>query len=170
MKVYGKKEGYSLINKEFTSVVVNFGYEEVDDEHATWYMLRFNKKQGKPTFEAFKRMAFEDVNADIENQIITTFSYNGIPVWLGRDEQSNYTGLLTAFQTMPQAWQPYECKFGTDDEPVYYTFETFEEYHQFCLTILQHKSALLNRGWRIKDAIDWSKYEEEIRKLYDENI
>jgi hypothetical protein len=86
-------------------------------------------------------------------------------VWLSNENQFNYKAaydltLQSNGQTLPVLF-----KFGTTDNPIYYTFNTIEELSNFYISAMKYISDTLAEGWRMKDSIDWSLYEEELKNL-----
>ena len=88
-----------------------------------------------------------------EENIINGFSYKGNKVYLRRDNQLNY--LLFANSTI----FPINVKFGTSDNPIYYTFESKDEMTSFVNKIANYISTCLQDGWNKKKNIDWNLYE-----------
>ena len=75
-----------------------------------------------------------------------------------RKRTSNYKAAYDlAFQTDGKTL-PVSFKFGTDESPVYHTFETFDELADFYTKAVKHIQEMLENGWKNKDAIDLSKY------------
>ena len=46
-----------------------------------------------------------------------------------------------------------------DKQPIYHTFETFEELDRFYVGGVAYINQCLNEGWARKDSIDWTPYE-----------
>jgi hypothetical protein len=51
-----------------------------------------------------------------------------------------------------------------DKQPIYHTFETFEELNRFYVGGVAYINQCLNEGWARKDSIDWTPYEEYFPK------
>ena len=60
------------------------------------------------------------------------------------------------FETV--ATLPVKFKFGTTENPVYYTFETVEDLSDFYMSAMNFINTQLNEGWIKKDSIDWNQY------------
>ena len=60
---------------------------------------------------------------------------------------------------------PSTFKFGTTDEPIYYTFETIEDLQDFYTSAVKYINDTLAEGWKQKDSIDWKAYEMELMRL-----
>ena len=81
-----------------------------------------------------------------------------MPIWLSSENQFNYkTAYDLAVQTNG-ASLPIKFKFGTDESPVYYTFESLEDFSDFYMSAVAHVNTVLNEGWEKKDSIDWEVY------------
>ena len=59
-------------------------------------------------------------------EIRSGFTYNGIPVWLSQENQFNYKSAYDLAVQTDGTSLPVRFKFGTDDEPVYYEFNTWD--------------------------------------------
>lgn len=112
----------------------------------------------KPSLERLQEVIKAWFNKQVEDKIVSGFEWNNIPVWLNTENQFNYkTAYDLAVQTNG-ASLPIKFKFGTDENPVYHTFETLEELSDFYMKAVNHVSASLNEGWENKDSIDWNLY------------
>ena len=107
----------------------------------------------KPSKEDIQSIIEDYYNKQTEENIINGFSYKGNKVYLSRDNQLNY--LLFANSTI----FPINVKFGTSDNPIYYTFESKDEMNVFVNKIANHISSCLQDGWNKKKNIDWNLYE-----------
>ena len=85
----------------------------------------------KPTSEEVKVMVINWYNQEINNEIMSGFTYNGIPVWLSQENQFNYKSAYDLAVQTDGTSLPVRFKFGTDDEPVYYEFNTLENLTDF---------------------------------------
>lgn len=76
-------------------------------------------------------------------------------MWLSQENQYNYKAAYDlAFQTDGKTL-PVTFKFGTDESPVYHTFD---ELADFYTKAVKHIQEMLENGWKNKDTIDLSKY------------
>lgn len=71
-----------------------------------------------------------------------------------RSSMTNKAAYDLAFQTDGKTL-PVTFKFGTDESPVYHTFD---ELADFYTKAVKHIQEMLENGWKNKDAIDLSKY------------
>ena len=124
----------------------NASYMEAELEH-------------RPTVNKIRTLICGWINDQTTEKIRTGFEYGGHPVWLSMENQANYKAAHDlAVQTGGKSL-PVTFKFGTDEEPVYKTFETVEDLTDFYTKALGQVQECLEEGWRNKDSIDWSLYE-----------
>lgn len=123
----------------------NVTYMEHDFEH-------------KPTTEEIKSIVFTWYNANIDNEIVSGFVWNGLPIWLSGENQFNYKAAYDLAVQEPDSL-PVTFKFGTDKEPVYHEFSTLEELTDFYMKAMKHIQDTLKSGWLKKDSVDLSLYQ-----------
>lgn len=117
----------------------------------------------KPTLSEIKDTMLVWYNALIDQEILSGFTWKDTPVWLSMENQFNYKAAYDlAVQTNGQTL-PVTFKFGTTDEPVYYTFEDLEELKDFYVKAMTYVSSTLKKGWDMKEKIDWSVYEDLLK-------
>lgn len=157
---------------ECTNRLLNFwrirwDFEQVvDEEHPEAKLVSFKECQfdHKPSIEEVKYVIIASYNQDIDREIISGFSWNGIPVWLSSENQFNYKAAYDLAVQTDGATLPVRFKFGTDDDPVYYQFYTVDELRMFYMAVIDFVTWTLNEGWRQKDAFDWSQYQTLLAK------
>lgn len=114
----------------------------------------------KPTMDEVKEIVLSGMNAIIDQRILEGFEWNGMAVWLSGENQFNYKAAFDlALQTSGDNL-PVTFKFGTTQEPVYHTFSEVEELMDFYTKAMGYINGVLADGWKEKDSMDWSKYEE----------
>lgn len=161
-KVYGIAKDFSYIRYDRTTVTVSYNLQQVDADHYTWNEIYFYKKiTGIPSFETIKQAILDDINETVTNDIISGFEWNGAKVWLSRENQFNYKAAYDLAASNETEFLPVTFKFGTDDDPVYYTFKDIDELEQFYIGAVDHINDTLAKGWALKDSIDWTKYGEK---------
>jgi hypothetical protein len=129
----------------------------------------------KPSMDEVKEFVYGVKNAQIDEQILTGYQWNGRSVWLSTENQFNYFGafviacLAAVFGWLGKAFFdnefsmfPVVFKLGTNEEPHYETFNTMEELKPFCIGAFQHVWATLRQGWTEKAAIDFTPYEQAL--------
>lgn len=111
----------------------------------------------KPTIAEIKDTILDWYNKKIDQEILSGFVWNNIPVWLSMENQFNYKAAYDlAVQTNGQLLPTF--KFGTTESPVYYKFESFEDLKDFYLKAMAYVTQTLSNGWAAKDTIDWGAY------------
>ena len=161
-KVFGKKTDFSHIREDASRVIVSYGYQEVDDENATWFELYFYKKKvSQVSLADVEKAVIADINAQTDERILSGFAWNGKPVWLSTENQFNFKAAYdVAIQTDGENL-PVKFKLGEDEEghPVYHTFDAQNAFNDFYTKAIAYINQCLNDGWTRKDAIDWTPYE-----------
>ena len=113
----------------------------------------------KPDGEEIRKMVIDWYKQEINNEIISGFTYNGIPVWLSQENQFNYKSAYDLAVQTDGTSLPVRFKFGTDDEPVYYEFNTLENLTDFYTKEMVFVQRTLAAGGKKKDAVDLSLYQ-----------
>lgn len=112
----------------------------------------------RPTLAEVREVVTAWYNARTDERILSGFEYDGVPVWLSTENQFNYKvaydlAVQTDGKTLPATF-----KFGTDEIPVYRTFDTLEELADFYTKMVAYIQTTLAEGWKKKEALDLSKY------------
>ncbi len=113
----------------------------------------------KPSGEEIKDLVRTWYNEQADASILSGFSYENAPVWLSQENQYNYKAAYDLAVQTEGKTLPVTFKFGTDEEPVYRTFETLEEIADFYTKTVAYIQGVLADGWKKKDAIDLSLYD-----------
>jgi hypothetical protein len=101
----------------------------------------------KPTEVLAKRIILDWYNKDIDYKILSGFVWKNMPVWLSSENQFNYKAAYDlAVQTNGESL-PVTFKFGTSDNPIYYTFETLEDFTDFYTSAINYINQTLAEGW-----------------------
>ena len=112
----------------------------------------------KPVVDEVKGIVLSWYNTNIDEDILSGFVWNGMPVWLSSENQFNYKASYDlAVQSVKSL--PVTFKFGSDDEPVYYRFTTLEELSDFYTKAMKYIQETLEAGWKKKDAFDLNLYQ-----------
>lgn len=161
VKSFCKKEDYSPLKKygenyyEICIDPVSILEEGKDSGLCTYSSETI---YSKPSDEYIKNVVLDYYNKKIDNNILSGFVWKEMPVWLSSENQFNYKAAYDlAVQTQGQSL-PITFKFGTTLEPVYYTFETLEDFSDFYISAITYINNCLNNGWKEKDAINWDDY------------
>lgn len=150
-KIYGateRQDGVQVIGKSTFDVFYGYG-EDAQGAYQYRQTLHF-----KPTLGYLKEMIIAQVNANTEENIKQGFSWKGHLVWLSKENQLNYE---RDFAVVDEDSLP-TYKFGTDEEPVYYTFESLKEFQEFTAAWSKHVRETLVASWKEKGEIDWETY------------
>lgn len=115
----------------------------------------------KPTDEEIRSLVMKWYNEQIDQTILSGFSFDGTPVWLSTENQFNYKSAYDLAIQTGGATLPVTFKLGTDTNPAYRTFATIDDLQAFYTAAVSHIQQTLADGWKTKDAFDISKYKVE---------
>ena len=167
-KIQGKKTEFAPIKEDASRVIISYGYEELDEENATWIEIYFYKKQkSQITLEVVKKAIIADIDEQTDDKILCGFKYednDGIErnVWLSAENQRNFSeAQRLADKAGAKNYEPQMFKIGQDDEgnACYRTFETLNDLNEFYYAAFAYIKQCLAEGWAKKDSIDFSPYE-----------
>ena len=154
-KRYGATERHDRlmkIGRNKWELIYGYGTDGVSG----WtYRERFTHK---PTMEEIKEIIIAQINRNVEEKILCGLVWKDMPIWLSTENQFNYKSAYDCARDTAGQSLPVKFKFGTDKEPVYYTFTTFEELQEFYMTSLQFVQQVLDEGWAEKDGLDLSVF------------
>ncbi len=157
-KIYGTDKAQNGLVRVGRKWIVFYGFFTDPDTGSTYeYRHTFTEK---PTLAQVKQLITAQINADIDQKILTGFVWNEMPVWLSSENQFNYKAAFDLAVQTQGATLPVRFKFGIDENPQYHTFSDLEEFTDFYTKALAFVDATLNEGWDVKDSIDWSVYED----------
>lgn len=160
--MHGPKECFVPIREDASQVIVS--YEKVDDgnDNAFWHEVYFPKnRNAHPTLLQIKEAVFADIDAQTDAKILNGYPFtpdgedNPLIVWLSKENQANFSE-AHRLQIVPVKFKLNETE---DKQPIYHTFETFDELDRFYKGGVQYINLCLNEGWARKDGIDWSPYQ-----------
>lgn len=140
---------YRLLTSESTE-------EDIDRKHYIEWRIK-----GNPSISVIKQTILDWYNAEIDQKILSGFTWKGYSVWLSSENQFNYKASHDlAVMTNGESLKTGEVvfKFGTDEEPIYYTFTELEDIQDFYVKSVQHISKTLKEGWEAKGSINWEEY------------
>lgn len=122
----------------------------------------------KPSMQEVKDFVYGVINMQTDEKILTGFVWNGLPVWLSPENQRNFSEADRKAEKNPDIL-PIVFKIGEQDgQPVYHTFETYEELDGFYTQAFAYIQRCLADGWQQKDAFDFTPYEEALALRMDE--
>ena len=160
-KYSGNVSDFVPVVEDASRVVISYGLKELGDSKAEWHEVVFYKKQGRPSFEAAKKAILADIDKHTDEKILNGYPFTPdgaeepIIVWLSKESQTNFSE-AHRLQIVPVKFKLNETE---DKQPIYHTFETFEELDRFYKGGVQYINQCLNEGWQEKDSIDWAPYE-----------
>lgn len=112
----------------------------------------------KPTDEEIKATVIGWYNEQTDTNILSGFIYEDSVVWLSTENQFNYKAAYDlAVQTEGKSL-PVMFKLGSEDEPVYKTFETLDVLADFYTRAMSHVQSTLQNGWKSKDNFKLEDY------------
>ena len=161
-KMSGTLADFSLIREDGSRIVIGYGLKEAGNGLYEWYEVYLYKKQtAQVSFEMVKETVIKDIDAKTDAKILNGYPFTPdgaeepIIVWLSKENQTNFSE-AHRLQIVPVKFKMNETE---DKEPIYHTFETFEELDRFYKGGVQYINQCLNEGWAEKDSIDWAPYE-----------
>lgn len=137
---------------------------EFNEELEQYYLSSFSFEEfdHKPTIAEVKETIISWYNEQINSDIQGNFTWNNMPVWLSIENQLNYkTAYDLATYTSGKILPTF--KFGTSENPIYYTFEDLDTLKDFYTQMASFVAETLSKGWKEKDSIDWTIYEELLK-------
>lgn len=155
-KIYGasiRQDGLQKVGRNRWDLFYGFGKDE-DNEMGYNWRTSFDHQ---PTIEEVKETITAQISANTQKAIIEGYKWNGHLVWLSSENQANYTRDYIMAKNGDLGTMP-TVKLGSDDAPVYYTFEDIEELTEFVMGMQQHIQNCLNASWTERKEIDWSVF------------
>lgn len=123
------------------------------------YRERFTRK---PTLDEIKSIIIAQINHNVEDRILCGLVWRDMPIWLSTENQINYKAAYDLAVQTNGLSLPVKFKFGTDEQPVYHTFNEIDELREFYVTSLEHIQKVLDDGWREKDSLDLSVFNSQV--------
>lgn len=131
-----------------------YGYGSNGETGWDW-RERFNHK---PTLDEIKEVVLAQINRNTDEKILCGLTWKDMLIWLSTENQFNYKAAYDLAVQTEGASLPVKFKFGTDDSPIYYTFNTLDELKEFYTTSLNFVQQTLAEGWNEKDNVDWDVF------------
>ena len=114
---------------------------------------------GKPTLEQVKDLIDSYYNKKCDEEIVSGYSYEGVPVWLSQENQLNFKAAFDLCLQLEGATLPLKFKFGTNTKPVYKEFTNVEDLKAFYVDAITYIQSTLHKYWDLKDAVNLDEYE-----------
>lgn len=153
-KVYGspkRQDGLYKIGRNKWELVYGFGKDNPDDDTGWNWRQRFSHR---PSLEEIKSVIFDAINAETDRVILESFVWKDMPVWLSTENQFNYKAAYDLAVQSNGASLPVRFKLGSDANPVYYTFESLDDFADFYTKVIVHINTALYIGWSHKDYLE----------------
>lgn len=180
-KVFGEKELYAPIRKDFNRIIICYGYnDEPDGTNGTWYEI-YNISKSNLNLQSIKNAIITDINRQTDEKILNGYEWTilhgndagkTVKVWLSAENQNNFKAFHDAVKEYPgiDAF-PVTYKLAEDENgnPIYETFENMGALSQFYLGIVSYIKQTISEGWARKDSIDWSVYEQALNENEKDN-
>lgn len=113
---------------------IRWDIQEHEDGSADYMEAEF--LNGRPSDEVVKALIMDWYNQKVDETILKGFSYEGVQVWLSRENQFNYKAAYDLAVQTNGATLPVVFKFGTDETPVYREFSALEELTDFYTKVM----------------------------------
>ena len=161
-KTSGLLADFAPIRDEGTRITICYGLTKANGDLYEWYEIYLPKKQNAQlNLQMVKDAIIADIDAQTDEKILDGYEFTPdgeeqpITVWLSKENQTNFSE-AHRLQIVPVKFKLNET---ADKQPIYHTFETFEEINRFYVGGVAYINQCLNEGWARKDSIDWTPYE-----------
>lgn len=149
-KIYGAKERQDgLYSIGCNKWEVFFGFWKDHEEDESGFNLR-KKYTKKPTNEEIINDIFDALNKMCDDKILSGHTFKGLPVWLSKENQSNYETAYNIARDTGGASLPETFKFGGDFDLYLYNFETLEDIKDFYMGCYRYIKQCLGECWSCK--------------------
>lgn len=163
-KKNGKLSDFALMRTEGTQIIIGYGLKKITGTKLyEWYEIYVPKSQiNQLSFQDVKDAIIADIDVRTDTKILNSYQFTPdgeeepIIVWLSKESQTNFSE-AHRLQIVPVKFKLNEDE---DKNPIYHTFETFEELNRFYIGGVQYINQCLNEGWAEKDGIDWQPYKD----------
>lgn len=156
-------EGIALvecINPRYKKYRVRWDVHPYLDEDGNQQGVTFIEAEflHKPTMTEVKDAILGWMNKKIDEKIVSGFEWNGMSVWLSTENQFNYKAAYDLAVQTNGANLPLMFKFGSTENPQYYTFKQLDELTDLYFKAMEYINTQLAIGWFEKDSINWEPY------------
>ena len=155
-KIYGAEnrcDGIKQIGRRRWKVFFGFG----EDDMGTY--VHCHVFDYRPSLEEVKEMILGQINAIVQERILSGLKYRDKIVWLSAENQRNIAldyamAKGSDIQTLPT------LKLGTDEDYEMYTFQDVNEFVSFAVQVQTHIEGCIAWGREQKELVNWTNYEE----------
>lgn len=164
-KIYGAQARQDCLMQIGTNkfeIIYGFGKDNENDETGWNYRQRFSHR---PSLDEIKSVINAQIDADVDESTMNGMKWNGMPVCLDAEFQTNVLGILAVLSLKGDSLFPKMFKLGNypDGTPAFHTFTTALEFADFADALMSHKEACYKAGWQQKQILndgDWSAYKD----------
>lgn len=159
-KIYGspkRQDGLVQVGRHKYQLIYGFGKEhETDESGWNW---RHNLDH-IPTEREIKEIIEAHINALTAQRILNGFTWNGKPVWLSAENQTNLQRAYAVARDTDGKNLPLKYKLGEseDGSPVYHTFTKVDVFRDFMEKMDNHIQTAVSDGYNEKDGVDYTKF------------
>ena len=165
----GNQSDFAFIREDASRIVIGYDCKKITGKSLyEWYEIYISKKEkSNISLQDVKDAILDDIDAQTDAKILNGYEFTPdgatepIIVWLSKESQTNFSE-AHRLQIVPVKFKLNETE---DKQPIYHTFETFEELDRFYKGGVQYINQCLNEGWARKDSIDWTPYEEALAEV-----
>ena len=120
----------------------------------------------KPTLAEVKELVRGWIDSQTNERIIGGFRWHDTDIWLSTENQRNFSEAQRRADANADIL-PLTFKIGEDGdkEPIYHTFTEVAELDDFYNKAFAYINECLEEGWRRKDSVDWSDYENLVSEV-----
>lgn len=155
-KIYGtqiRQDGLQRVGQNRWDLFYGFGRDENNEMGYNW-RTSFDHQ---PNIEEVRETILSQISQNTKTAIIDGYEWKGNKVWLSSENQQNYTLAYELAQNGDLTEMP-TVKLGTDESPVYYTFNNAKELAAFVAGMQHHIQNRLLESWQERQEIDWSLF------------
>ena len=113
----------------------------------------------KPSLNEIQNLILGYYDKETDKKILNGFKWKDMQVWLSSENQFNYKAAYDLAVQTQGATLPIVFKFGDSLNPIYYTFESLEDFSDFYTSAISYINTTLSNGWQKKDSIDQNQYQ-----------
>lgn len=156
-KIYGatgRQDGLYKIGRNKWELIFGFGKDSEQEQTGWNYRQRFSSR---PSLDEIKAIISAQIDADTDENILHGFVWNGLPVKLDTENQTNILGILVNLPLGGDSLFPMTFKLGdhADGTPAFHEFANAQEFAEFAKQATAHKQNAYAKGWTEKSSIDW---------------
>ena len=158
----GSLNKYKLINKVNDKYILCWNLKKIGNNIYNWNYEILNNK---PTIKEVKNIIESFYNNIIKNNIQNKFKWNGMNITLTIENQIDYKLLFDTTILLNGTNLPEKIKFKINNESIYYSFETLDDFKDFIICMNNHIRNELSNGYKIKESIDYEEYKHYLETL-----